>query len=121
MSTNGTWMYIYEQYLTKDQTDAIKEMNSILSRVGCEIRLEAAKEGTPPILLLNYDKEKAEKVITRGAGRKLNCSIDIWSMTVGELRERIKQSNHSKVASELGINRSTLYRKLKKDDNEYIC
>ena len=62
-------------------------------------------------VVIRYDQEHVQEKLTRKAGRKKKKS----DMTVGEVK--ILQSrgmNRAAIARELGINRSTLQRRIKK-------
>ena len=62
-------------------------------------------------VVIRYDQEHVQEKLTRKAGRKKKQS----DMTVGEVK--ILQSrgmNRAAIARELGINRSTLQRRIKK-------
>ena len=77
-------------------------------KIGIHVNVTDSEQNEVVIL---YDQEHVQEKLTRKAGRKKKKS----DMTVGEVK--ILQSrgmNRAAIARELGINRSTLQRRIKK-------
>lgn len=97
----------------------VSELNVILNKIGCkaEIKKYTSEYGTSLGLEIEYDTQKIEKKLNRNAGRKkARCEFAIETQ---EIRERIKKGEKAEtIANELGISRSTLFRKLKEAETD---
>ena len=94
--------------------DKMPELNSILARVGVEIKFDTEPRDGYRFLSIYYSKTAADKAFCRGAGRKRKF-IDV-DLTVAEVRESVRLRGADDVCAELGISRSTLFRRLRQDD-----
>jgi len=94
-----------------ESLDNINELAELLDQIGIKITIKEHDTSRKSIKF-NYDINEVEKKLKRNAGRKrAYCLLDI---TVEEVRERMQKGESAEmIASELGISRSTLFRKLK--------
>lgn len=91
----------------KENDETIEKLQEILDRVGVKIEIEPKKRAAFFSKRDDYMKKK-----TRNAGRHSVCSNRLISLK--ELKELIEEKNAETVAKELGISRSTLFRKMKR-------
>lgn len=94
-----------------ENLENINELAELLDGIGIKIKIKEFEDSSKGIKI-NYDIDEIERKLKRNAGRKhIDCLVN---MTVEEVRERMNKGESAKmIASELGISRSTLFRKLK--------
>lgn len=100
-------------WLDKYQSNNLEELceiNSLLCNHGISIEVKQYENGKG--ILIKYDTEQIKEKLHRNAGRnKKQCLLDV---EVKDIRERMNKGESAEmIASELGISRSTLFRKLK--------
>ena len=90
--------------LEQREVQVINEINEVLSRIGMELEIVQHKQKN--YLDINYDTDAYKKATSRNAGKKRK--------TISPTRvQDIKQMTKTQAAAELGVSRSTLYRRLK--------
>jgi transcriptional regulator with PAS, ATPase and Fis domain len=100
----------------EEQTEVVSELNSILEKMGCSISLdELSDEGRAfHVMRLKVNSDTAAEYNRRNAGRKpKTVAGDRWGLEVGHVRQMLETKTADEVAAELGISRSTLFRRLK--------
>lgn len=98
----------------------VSKLNKILEPLGCEIGIDIfdAHAGEDKYYLyIKVCPEAAADYYRRRAGRKQKMTTKLF--TVKEVREMMEQRSADDVAAELGVSRSTLFRRLKDRDDEY--
>lgn len=100
-------------------------LKDLLEKVGIQVKAYDYTDSNSLALSFNIDYSKYNTATTRKAGRKFSYNKEqehgYAPCTVEELHERIKTNpNKSALAAELGCHRTTLYRILKKlEDNKW--
>lgn len=100
----------------EENDETIEKLQEILDRVGVKIEIETKKRAA----FFSKREDYVEKK-TRNAGRHSVKSNRMISLE--ELEELIAEKNAETVAKELGISRSTLFRKMKRakeQNDDYI-
>lgn len=122
MARKSEWMYVEKEFLDEDKLRFLAAMNEILEKFGCDIKVETVGSGEDQkqLMILGYDEEAANKVLSRNAGRKVKDQAAGLDVTIGEARKMLETKTKEQVAQELGISRRTLYRRLERPDHEYI-
>ena len=113
--------FLLEDGPNEEQQKAVSELNAILQPMGGEVSLQKYNlTGTEwHVLSLRLCPKAAAEYSRRGAGRKMKEAKEL--VTVGMAREMLKERSAESIAAELGISRSTLFRRLKDlDDEAYI-
>ena len=88
-------------------------LNDVLAAAG--FSMEVKQSDGFSTLLISCAVNKAERVLTRNAGRKKVSVPD--SLTVREVREMMSLKGADDTAAYFGVSRSTLFRRLKEDDD----
>lgn len=98
----------------------VEELNLILSKMGCEIKTSKLHDEKRVYhsLIINFDSEAAQEYLSRNAGRPRKQTNP--DLTVRDVRQMLQERTAEDVAKELGISRSTLFRRLKKDDEFFF-
>ena len=96
---------------TEQDREELRVLNSVLEKVGLKITIV---DEVPPILAIQCHLDEAERVLTRGAGRKRKPVFDV---SVREVRDLMQLLGADETAEHFGISRSTLFRRLKQDDD----
>lgn len=96
---------------TEQDREELRVLNSVLEKVGLEITIV---DEVPRILAIQCRLDEAERVLTRGAGRKRK---PVFEASVREVRDLVRMFGADEAAERLGISRSTLFRRLKQDDD----
>ena len=99
---------------TEQDMEEISILNDVLKAAGFSMEVRQS-DGYPPILLIACAVDKAERALTRNAGRKKVAVSN--SPTVGEVRKMMWLIGADDTAEHFGISRSTLFRRLKQDDD----
>lgn len=98
----------------------LSQLNLMLEKMGSKI--EATElllpDGIHHQLIISFDAEAAKEYQSRGAGRKQKQVEQ--ELTVGEVRLMLQKRTAEDVARELGVSRSTLFRRLKQDDEFFF-
>lgn len=125
LNNNNKW-YNYESSAlpllgapSDKNREIVSELNKILEPMGCRISIEEFDRDPDKITYYLYIKvstEAAADYSRRGAGRKRKMMKKL--ITVKEVREMLEQRSADSVAAELGVSRSTLFRRLKDRDDE---
>lgn len=99
---------------TAQQKKVVAELNTLLEPMGCNVKVECDALNRY-FLDIRVDPDQAAAHRSRGAGRKRSnvYSKRGISPTVGEVRAMLASKTADQVAAELGISRSTLFRRLK--------
>lgn len=93
----------------------IDEFNNIVRSSGCSLHLHTGSDGTRT-LMLSINCETAKN--SRNAGRRKKLvTNEHRHITCGEVRKMLKTKSAEEVAAELGVSRSTLFRRLKDKDD----
>ena len=126
MLKNNKWYNYESSALTllgtpsDENRKIVSELNEILEPMGCGIDI-GELDGDPDkklyYLHIKISTEAAADHSRRGAGRKRNMTKKL--ITVKEVRKMLEQRSADSVAEELGVSRSTLFRRLKDRDDEY--
>lgn len=102
----------------EEQLEMVAELNAILEPMGSSISIEE-NEFQGEIWYALYVKLNPDAVAkhkSRGAGRHRQLvRKDGRVVTIGQVKEMLKTGTAESVAKELGISRSTLFRRLKED------
>lgn len=108
-----------------ENAEVISELNATLLKMGCghiEIKehVDPSHNAYYPVMVINFNSKAAEGYNRRGAGRnKKRCDGGLFY--VSEIKKMLETKTADEVAKDLGISRSTLFRRLKdKDDNRYF-
>lgn len=99
---------------TEQDMEEISILNDVLEAVGFSMEVRQS-DGFPPTLLIACAVNKAERALNRGAGRKRK---PVFDASVREVRDLVRMFGADEIADRLGISRSTLFRRLKQDDDE---
>ncbi|WP_418756032.1 hypothetical protein [Eubacterium ventriosum] len=102
-----------DTYYQEENDETIAKLQTILDRVGVKIETKNEKR----VAYISQRKDYMEKK-TRNAGRHRVMSNRM--ITLEEVEKLIAEKNAETVAKELGISRSTLFRKIKyaKEQND---
>ena len=105
--------------LAPDETklEEVAKLNSILSKIGAEIKIVDG-ETDFPVLLVNCFADVADRALKRGAGRKR--SYPAGDLLVKDVRHMVDEMGADETAVKLGISRSTLFRRLKQDEEFFF-
>lgn len=98
----------------------IDEFNESMKTLGVSISTHPSNDEKIKfsVIKINFDTQKINQVLSRNAGRPVSV-IDSYH-TVSEIRKRLHTETAEEIAESLGISRSTLFRKLKKaEQNGY--
>ena len=104
----------------EETMQTVAELNSVLEKMGGSIRFEqdvTIGRDTCDFLTINFDIDKANEYLSRGAGRSRKIATE-W-LTVGEVRQMLTEDTAENVAKKLGVSRSTLFRRLKTMEDEF--
>jgi len=101
-------------YANEDTLASFEKLKEVLEGTAITVKLNS--DGDSNYLLFNYDTYEVEQKKTRGAGRKEVCSP--LPLTRGEVAEMRKSMSESEILEQLGLSRSTYYRRLKKFGND---
>ena len=120
-----TAVFILNYEAEGGNAEVISELNTLLTKMKCgNIRVEQREDPSGnsyyPALIINFNKEAAEGYNRRRAGRsKKRCDGGLYF--VSEIKAMLETKTADEVAKDLGISRSTLFRRLKdRDDNRYF-
>ena len=105
----------------------VSELNALLTKMRCgsiEVKenVDPSGNGYYPVMIIRLNAEAADGYNRRDAGRKVKFLVGEKGLyKVGEIRARLETQTANEVAGELGISRSTLFRRLRdRDDDEYL-
>lgn len=106
----------------------VSELNALLTKMGCgsvEVKenVDPSDNGYYPLMTIRLNAEAAAGYNRRDAGRKEKFISDKNGRLykVGKIKEMLETRAANEVAGELGISRSTLFRRLRdRDDDEYL-
>lgn len=114
------WISLTTHTLSDDTLDELASIAQMLDKVGVSLELTRNENDSIGMdydfLVLKINKEKYNRVMTRGAGRKadFNKKYDKYGKcTVAELQEKLRTMPKTKIAEELKCPRMTLYRIIK--------
>lgn len=100
----------------------ISQLNEILQPTGSSIALDSLENDdntTSYYLCIRVSPTAAADYSRRGAGRKPKQTKEL--IPVKEVRKMLEQRSADSVAAQLGISRSTLFRRLKElDDDDFF-
>lgn len=103
----------------KEADELVKDLSPILNKIGIEMEILILKNEKMGQLFFEYDKEDISYKFSRKAGVKEKF-ID-HSISPEEARERMSTGESAeKIAAELGISRSTFFRRLKNAEVNYL-
>lgn len=102
---SSTIFYLNE-YFWEDNKKAVSQLNTILSKLGMTAEID--KKAQFLSIKTNTDFVKKSK---RNAGRKTQYLDKVYYLE--EIEKKIAETNADTVARELGISRSTLFRRIK--------
>ena len=85
-----------------EEIKRLEILNDILKNVGADASFEKEQSGEN-FLKIRYDKETIRKIKSRKAGAKSIKEVEKW----------IDVTTAKEVAEELGVSRSTLFRRIK--------
>lgn len=113
---NG-WVSFTAQSMTEQSLNELAALSKQLGKIGISVEV-TRKENTETgmsydFVVFKVNEEQYKSVTTRNAGRKADFKRKYESYkkcTVAELKEKLKTTNKSKIAEELGCSRMTLYR-----------
>lgn len=106
---------------TKEELEFLDKINRIMRKCGCFVHFyDSSKIRTmskdESFICLSINKELAHN--SRGAGRRKKY---VGRIKVGDVRKMMETKSADEVAAELGVSRSTFFRRIKgKDDNRYF-
>ena len=96
-----------DTYYQEENDETIAKLQTVLDRIGVKIETASKKR----VAYISQRNDYMEKK-TRNAGRHTVQSNRL--ITLEEVEELISEKNAETVAKELGISRSTLFRKMKR-------
>ena len=99
---------------TEQDMEEMSVLNDVLEAAGFSMEVRQS-DGFPPTLLIACAVNKAERALTRNAGRKKVVVSN--NPTVGEVRKMMWLIGADETAAHFGVSRSTLFRRLKQDDD----
>lgn len=99
-----------------EDVEALRKLLDGIS-INCEIsnrdiELQSGAKIPKNILSISWDDEQVKFVLSRNAGAPRKYLMK--PVSISEIRNRIGRSSADQVAKELGISKSTLYRKIKR-------
>lgn len=94
---------------SQEEEKNIEKLNEFLTKLNATAEFHKVNEFY--FLRINYDTDDIQRICSRNAGRHRVMPNDYISPA--EIRERMKTEKAEDIALELGISRSTLFRKLK--------
>lgn len=94
-----------DTFSQEENLKTISLLNETLNKFGIEVEMQ--ENGSRAIFRKNEDFRTKT---TRNAGKKRKL---IGKLSLSEIEERIKKSSAEEVATEMGISRSTLFRRMK--------
>ena len=97
--------------------EEIAKLNSILRKIGAEIVIIDG-DSDLPLLSVICRTAVAEKALKRGAGRKRHYPTG--DLLVKDVRRMVDEIGADETATKLGISRSTLFRRLKQDEEFFF-
>lgn len=99
------------------------ELQAILEKAGVTMTMERKNDFEFDVLIFSYEDEIVQRKQNRDAGRKPTSVYSTRTLshaTVGEVKEMLKTRTQDDVAEEFNISRSTLIRRLRKEDWQYL-
>lgn len=87
----------------------MRKLNELLQYLGAKADIQHLGDGYH-ILYIDYDTDKVEKKVTRGAGRKRKGTSH--TITVGEVKAMAADQGVDATLEFLGVSRSAYYRRL---------
>ena len=107
---------LVDKYSTRKQD--FSELQAILAKAGVHMRVEMSDNYSHDSVMFSYDEEFVKYKQGRNAGRKPKYAKG-WA-TVAEVKKWLETKTADEIASNFGISKSTLYRRLKRDDHDFI-
>ena len=99
---------------TKSEQEEISKLNEILGKINMTCGLETVtseyENSRHTLFKITYDDWETRKKLTRNAGARRKS---IKRIRVADIQERMRTENADQIAKELGIGRTTLYRRLR--------
>jgi transcriptional regulator of acetoin/glycerol metabolism len=99
----------------ESKKEDLSKLQEILKGTGINAKIR--EDGEHSYLIFNYDTDRVKQIRTRGAGRK-----EVYSpipVTCAEVAEMRKTMNEAEILEQLGMSRSTYYRRLKRLDGHF--
>ena len=106
-------LVLYADYVSGD-VDAVSVLNATLGEYGLHVDVRD-DDGKTKRVEINFDTRQFRKKTSRGAGAKQKYVGK--AVPVVELRGRIDAEGAQAVADEIGVSRSTLFRRIKECEN----
>lgn len=107
---------------TQEEISDLEDISNILKDYGLNIRVKEFN-GRSSFVFITLDTLRLDYKNRRGAGRKpssIYSQRTLTQATVGEVKEMLKTRTQDDVAEEFNISRSTLIRRLRQDDDQYL-
>ena len=107
---------------TPEEISDLEDISEILKDYGLNIRVKDFDSGSS-FLFVTLDTLRLDRKTRRGAGRKpssIYSQRTLTQVTVREVKEMLKTRTQDDVAEEFNISRSTLIRRLRQDDDQYL-
>ena len=105
----GSVRFFLSEDASKYKMHKVAELNEILNGIGISFEIEDQS------LSIKYDTEIIWKKINRNAGSKRKY---IGYFRADDIRRRMSFETAEEIAASLGISRSTLFRRLKKAEEQ---
>lgn len=109
----------------EEAAELISELNDLLVKMGCgkievEEHVDTHDNTYYPVLYIRFNAMAAAGYNRRDAGRRRKpLSGERLSYKVGEVKKMLEEKTADEVARDLGISRSTLFRRLKDRADDY--
>ena len=116
---------LVDQHTTRklDKMHDLGQLADILFDMGIKMEIKECDDKPCDELTFSYSTEWVKHKQKRDAGRRARVIYShktLTQVTVGEVKEMLKTRTQDDVAEEFNISRSTLIRRLRQDDDQYL-
>ena len=109
-------IFTIREHELQDAQQLKSDLGDILKKIG--IKIDIKESSTNTWLSFEYDIDQVQKKMSRGAGATCK-NATTWYISVDECRKRMEAGETAaSIAAELGIGRTTLFRRLKKAEQQ---
>lgn len=110
MTEIKTATFFINEKVSDADREVVAKLNEILEKMGNKIDIDS-----PQIIKISYNADTTQEFLSRRAGRKPKSVCH----TIAEVREMLAHESSAVVAHRLGISKATLYRRLKRYNEEF--